>query len=445
MRTALVSLAAGLALAPAAFAQSRFLFIDRSNGVGNVANRLFTVDDGGAGVITSEATQLSVFWSTENAAGTQAMATPQGLAFRPYDGTVAVGDNGVKGIFLMRDINRNGTAQDPGESYLAASPGNASGVVLNVQGLAFDSAGNIYASSAFNSTAGSVAAIYKLTDTDPVPDGRFNSAGEIVTLVGASYMGASSSHVPFAIAIDNSASPPVGYWKSSASTANAGVHRFDTVTGAAAPFITSANASGVPVGAALTMCLDATRSSAVYFTQTVSSIRQVVRARDLSSPADGDAQDAGEAAVVWATAETMGIADIISLADGRVMLTDTPGTGARKIVVLTPTGDTFNGYAGTPFTAGQGYSLYYASSGDPAATPPTPGTIRHIVAVPHPCQANCDDSTTAPVLNVADFTCFLQKYSAGDLYGNCDGSTASPILNVADFTCFLQKFSAGCP
>jgi hypothetical protein len=30
-----------------------------------------------------------------------------------------------------------------------------------------------------------------------------------------------------------------------------------------------------------------------------------------------------------------------------------------------------------------------------------------------PCYANCDGSTTAPVLNVGDFTCFLQKYAAG--------------------------------
>jgi hypothetical protein len=61
-----------------------------------------------------------------------------------------------------------------------------------------------------------------------------------------------------------------------------------------------------------------------------------------------------------------------------------------------------------------------------------------------PCYANCDASTAAPVLNVADFTCFLQKFAAADPYANCDGSTASPVLNVADFTCFLQKFAAGC-
>jgi hypothetical protein len=62
-----------------------------------------------------------------------------------------------------------------------------------------------------------------------------------------------------------------------------------------------------------------------------------------------------------------------------------------------------------------------------------------------PCYANCDGSTVSPVLNVADFTCFLQRYAAGDSYANCDGSTTSPTLNVADFTCFLQRYAAGCP
>jgi hypothetical protein len=60
------------------------------------------------------------------------------------------------------------------------------------------------------------------------------------------------------------------------------------------------------------------------------------------------------------------------------------------------------------------------------------------------CYANCDHSTTPPVLNVIDFTCFLQKFAAADPYANCDNSTTPPVLNVIDFTCFLQKFAAGC-
>jgi hypothetical protein len=63
---------------------------------------------------------------------------------------------------------------------------------------------------------------------------------------------------------------------------------------------------------------------------------------------------------------------------------------------------------------------------------------------PQACYPNCDSSTTHPILNVQDFSCFLGRYAAGDPYANCDGSTALPTLNVGDFTCYLQKFAAGC-
>jgi hypothetical protein len=61
------------------------------------------------------------------------------------------------------------------------------------------------------------------------------------------------------------------------------------------------------------------------------------------------------------------------------------------------------------------------------------------------CYANCDSSTIPPVLNVLDFSCFLNKFAAGHTYANCDGSTIPPVLNVLDFSCFLNKFAAGCP
>jgi hypothetical protein len=60
------------------------------------------------------------------------------------------------------------------------------------------------------------------------------------------------------------------------------------------------------------------------------------------------------------------------------------------------------------------------------------------------CYANCDGSTTQPVLNVSDFSCFLNRFASGDSYANCDGSTTDPVLNVADFACFLNAFGAGC-
>ncbi len=69
----------------------------------------------------------------------------------------------------------------------------------------------------------------------------------------------------------------------------------------------------------------------------------------------------------------------------------------------------------------------------------TPGTW------PVACYANCDGSTTAPLLTANDFQCFLNKYAAGDAYANCDQSTATPLLTANDFQCFLNKFAVGCP
>jgi serine protease AprX len=86
------------------------------------------------------------------------------------------------------------------------------------------------------------------------------------------------------------------------------------------------------------------------------------------------------------------------------------------------------------------------------AWPATPETdaafalvVSGVVVGPPACYANCDGSSTAPVLNIADFACFLQRFAAGDNYANCDGSTVPPVLNIADFACFLQAFAAGCP
>jgi hypothetical protein len=65
--------------------------------------------------------------------------------------------------------------------------------------------------------------------------------------------------------------------------------------------------------------------------------------------------------------------------------------------------------------------------------------------LPAVCYANCDASTRSPVLNIADFSCFLARFARGDIYANCDDSSTPPYLDAADFSCFLAKFAAGCP
>jgi hypothetical protein len=70
------------------------------------------------------------------------------------------------------------------------------------------------------------------------------------------------------------------------------------------------------------------------------------------------------------------------------------------------------------------------------------------------CYANCDGSAVQPILNVDDFTCFINSFAdASQLthseqvlhYANCDASTVAPVLNVDDFICFINRFAAGCP
>ena len=109
----------------------------------------------------------------------------------------------------------------------------------------------------------------------------------------------------------------------------------------------------------------------------------------------------------------------------------------------------FSGSAGLRSLA----TIRSSESEDAAALPATPvsGGVAVLTLPPYSvvtlqstCYANCDSSSAAPVLNVNDFVCFLNRFAAGDPYANCDGSTTPPVLNVADFNCFLNAFAAGC-
>jgi hypothetical protein len=96
---------------------------------------------------------------------------------------------------------------------------------------------------------------------------------------------------------------------------------------------------------------------------------------------------------------------------------------------------------------GDVYGSFASTAGDIG----TPGSYMSLSC--SPCYANCDASTTPPILNVEDFSCFINAFAAGGQlphelqlthYANCDSSTVAPVLNVEDFTCFINAFSAGC-
>ncbi|MEX2218517.1 MAG: GC-type dockerin domain-anchored protein [Phycisphaerales bacterium] len=98
----------------------------------------------------------------------------------------------------------------------------------------------------------------------------------------------------------------------------------------------------------------------------------------------------------------------------------------------------------TVYDDGGGPALYVGGGFTNAGGVPANRIARWGCPPAAPCYANCDGSTTAPVLNVQDFSCFLARYAAGEAYANCDGSTTAPVLNVEDFSCFLNEYAAGC-
>jgi hypothetical protein len=99
---------------------------------------------------------------------------------------------------------------------------------------------------------------------------------------------------------------------------------------------------------------------------------------------------------------------------------------------------------GTLLAAGSNLYSVNPSTGATTLIGPTGITGIRALAVVHSCYVNCDGGGPPPSVNVADFTCFLQKFAAGDPWANCDESVTPPVINVSDFTCFLQKFAAGC-
>ena len=62
------------------------------------------------------------------------------------------------------------------------------------------------------------------------------------------------------------------------------------------------------------------------------------------------------------------------------------------------------------------------------------------------CYADCDPSTGVGVLDIFDFLCFGNRFSASEPYAcDCDTSTGPGVCDIFDFLCYGNAFSAGCP
>jgi hypothetical protein len=112
------------------------------------------------------------------------------------------------------------------------------------------------------------------------------------------------------------------------------------------------------------------------------------------------------------------------------------------------------GHPATLKVAGMQFNLVTTQAGNIWTHDTSPMSRVEVYYSELSCYANCDGSTTPPILNVEDFSCFINKFAEAQAlphfeqlthYANCDNSTTAPVLNVEDFSCFINKFAQGCP
>ncbi len=98
--------------------------------------------------------------------------------------------------------------------------------------------------------------------------------------------------------------------------------------------------------------------------------------------------------------------------------------------------------------AGSGESSRSYEGGNFTGASPTTALRMQITYTPVSagCYADCDTSTGVGVLDIFDFLCFGNRFSANDPYAcDCDTSTGVGVCDIFDFLCFGNEFNAGCP
>lgn len=97
------------------------------------------------------------------------------------------------------------------------------------------------------------------------------------------------------------------------------------------------------------------------------------------------------------------------------------------------------------FDDGHGRGLFVGGGFTNAGTTQA-NSIAKWVACEQPCYPDCDTSTGPGVLDILDFLCFGNRFTAGDPYAcDCDLTTGPGVCDIFDFLCFSNAFSVGCP
>ena len=298
-------------------------------------------------------------------------------------------------------------------SRLILTSTNASGASTTVpSGIGFFPDGDILLCNSGNSLGPD--ALYRLHDDNS--NGTYDDAGEASPWV-VSWPGfgvGNSPYVPFETVVDSNNS---GYVHSTGT--NNGIYRFidgnannrADDAGEFAPWFTSANLSGITVSAGFALEIDLEHLGSFYMVQVATgSVDQLLRITDRNN--NGTANDAGEAVIVFSTAEAgFTSQDALSIPGGDVLMSDV--TGKRIIRLHDLNGD------GLFTSPGERTDFFVAGAGPVL-------DVRQLALVPTPGRCgtadfNCDGDVGTD----ADIESFFRC-----LAGSCP---PPPCLNNADF------------
>ncbi|CAN5842039.1 hypothetical protein BH11PLA1_BH11PLA1_24340 [soil metagenome] len=407
-----------------------------------------------------ENSEVRVFFSPANAAGTQAPANPTAMDIR-RDGLVIIGDQTNRQILRARDHNGDGSADGALESAVLATT-----TTWNVfgfpTGVGFDAAGSpliVNAGNAANPNDG----IYRLRDLNQDGDAEDTVAGnpEMIPFCNAAPLGpGNTSYSPQEITViggvvymRESATTFQGIWACRDTNGNGNGNANDP--GEFTPFLTAGNASAVTLSAGFGITPDPIRPAsgnlgpALYMFQTATGgIDQIIRARDTNG--DGNANGAGEALLVYSDNDpTLTGIDIVALPDGSLLLLD---NGAKKIHRLRDTN-------GDGIFQVSEKSVFFANS--PLVIP----DMRKLALLPRHCTADIgDDAGDAPPkwdaanagVNEGDYNAFFNHFflsaPANAVCDIADDAGFAPPrtgesnsgVNEGDYNAFFNSFFDGC-
>lgn len=316
-----------LTLAPA-YLPINVLFGDQT------ADKVFHLRDLNGDGDATDAGERIVFLDKTNQSG---LAAPTGNVFAIHqaaDGAVYIAEGDTDAVYVARDLNHDGDANDAGEAKVWFSKDNAEGFQMPTpNGVSTDSSGAVYVVNAGLISGQTDDAIYRTVDLNN--DGDANDAGEATRWVNLQTLNVKSS------AFDLSFVGDVAFLADTNGADADTVYRLEDKNhngvidaGEAQVFIADGNAFGAPIDFAL-----ATQDGSVLtwdFT-AVGGASHVFRLTDLNN--NGTIDAANEVKEVWNTSflpagfgNSVGFA-IAAGEDGDLVVTSNSGTATERNVV----------------------------------------------------------------------------------------------------------------